>query len=208
MKYSMMIFAAAMAASAAAGPITTPPPVISAMGGDVKAVYIFSDANDASYLGLTTPPPNSMIFCNHVAGPCSMAASSGNIVDLGNRSGVLNFTLTNITMGSMYDSLHPDAFGDYHAKIGTSISAFGLNASQLAAAAPGVAVAATLPNVTYFAWEDRNASQGSDFDYNDLIFAFSRTAPVHNPGVPEPLTLSLLGAGLLGVFGLRRNRKA
>ncbi len=172
------------------------------------AVYIFSDANDASYLGLTTPPPNPMIFCNHSASPCSAASASGDTVDLGNRSGVLNFTLTNITMGMTYDSLHPDSDGIYHAKVTTNFSDFGLNPTQMGAAATGLAVAATLPNVTFIAFEDRNLAEGSDFDYNDLIFAFSRTAPAHNPGVPEPLTLSLIGAGLLGAFGLRRRRKS
>ncbi|MND09799.1 PEP-CTERM motif protein [compost metagenome] len=46
----------------------------------------------------------------------------------------------------------------------------------------------------------------SDFDYNDLIFAFANTQLTQ---VPEPLTLSLFGAGLAGVawVGRRRSKK-
>ncbi len=64
-----------------------------------------------------------------------------------------------------------------------------------------------VPNVTQIGWEDRNVADASDWDDNDLIFAFSNTAPAHNPGLPEPLTLSLMSAGLAAAFGLRRLRK-
>lgn len=40
------------------------------------------------------------------------------------------------------------------------------------------------------------------------LFGFSLTPVTSQTGVPEPLSLSLLGAGLLGLAGLRRNGKS
>jgi hypothetical protein len=119
-------------------------------------------------------------------------------------SGAIEFTLHNITTGKTYTSDTADADGNYHVHISTNYADFGLGALPSAAAG----VIAGLPDVTYVAWEDRQKSNGSDFDYNDLVFAFSNTSPEHGPGLPEPLSLSLLGAGLLGVFGLRRVKKS
>jgi len=204
MKYPMMIVAAvALTASAMAGPITTPPPVITALGGDVTAVYVFADAKDASILGLSDPlPAIAQIFCNHNTGGCT-ANSPGDTMDLGTRSGVLTFTLSNTTQGTMYDSVNPDSDGNYHAWITTNYADFGVGPLSPSLTAE----LSLLPNVTFVGFEDRNAEKPvSDWDYNDLIFAFSNTAPVHNPGVPEPLTLSLVGIGLLGAFGLRRKK--
>lgn len=121
-------------------------------------------------------------------------------MDLGARSGALTFTLDNISTGLAYDSTNSDSDGNYHAKITTNYADFGVGALPSAAAA----VLAGLPGITFIGFEDRQLSGGSDWDYNDLIFAFSNTAPTQNPGVPEPLTLSLIGAGLLGAFRLRR----
>jgi hypothetical protein len=58
------------------------------------------------------------------------------------------------------------------------------------------------------AFEDtpiRNATGGlnGDYDYNDFIFQIESITPV-----PEPMTLLLLGLGLLGVAGIRRKFKS
>lgn len=188
-------------ASAQAGPITTPPPTFTALGGDVKAVYIFANAGDTSFLDETSPTAWPSLFCNHPSGSCT-GNVAGDTVDLGSQSGALVFSLRNITTGKTYWSNAADGNGNYHAVISTDYSTFGLGALPAAAAS----ALSGLSNVTFVAWEDREAGNGSDFDYNDLVFAFSNTAPSGNPGVPEPLSLSLLGAGLLGLAGLRFRR--
>lgn len=56
----------------------------------------------------------------------------------------------------------------------------------------------TLTADTYLlAWEDRAAH---DWDYNDGIYLVTKVQPV----VPEPMTIVLMGSGLLGLVGLRR----
>jgi hypothetical protein len=200
MRYPMMVLAAAaFAASAAAGPITTPPSVLVALGGPVTAVYVFADAAHTDVMGITTPPPLIPIFCNHNTAGCT-ASTAGDTKNLGNRAGVLDFILKDKNINLTYSSNLPDVDGNFHALVTTNYMDFGVGALPAGAAA----VIAGLTNVTYVGWEDKDVAHGSDWDYNDLIFAFSATRPGGNTGVPEPLTLSLVGAGLLGAFGLRR----
>lgn len=190
---------AMLSMAAEASPITTPPPTLTATG-EVRAVYIFANAGDTSFLDESSPVTWSGIFCNHPSGSCT-GNSAGDMVNLGIQSGALVFKLRNVSTGMTYTSNLPDAAGDFHAVFSTNYSTFGLGALPSAAAT----ALSGLPNVTFVAWEDRDATNNSDFDYNDLVFAFSNTKA--SPGVPEPLTLSLMGAGLLGAAGLRLRRK-
>jgi len=189
---------AALCGAAQATPITTPPPTLVATG-DVKAVYIFANAADTSFLSETSPVSWPTIFCNHSSGTCT-ASAAGATKDLGVQSGPLVFSLANITSGKTYLTNAPDAAGDYHAVFSTNYATFGLGPLPGAAAT----ALAGLSDVTFVAWEDRDATNNSDFDYNDLVFAFSNT----KASIPEPLSLSLLGAGLLGLALLRRRKSS
>jgi len=190
------------AAAAQAGPITTPPPSLSAFG-DVTAVYIFADAADTSILNELTPLAIAQVFCNHASGGCA-GNVSGDIKDLGIQSGSMTFSLNNTSRGNLFTSDAADVDGNFHALITTNYLDFGLGALPGAAS---TALAGLSGSVTFVGWEDKTAGQGSDFDYNDLIFAFANTRLTTD--VPEPVTLSLFGAGLAGAawVGRRRSKK-
>jgi hypothetical protein len=49
-----------------------------------------------------------------------------------------------------------------------------------------------------------NTQPCSDYDYNDLLISFT-TADEHD--VPEPATLTMLGAGLLAAAWTRRRQR-
>ena len=192
------------AAAAHAVPITTPPPSLNA-NGDVTAVYIFADAGDASILNELTPQAIAQIFCNHSVSGCT-ASASGDTNDLfpPSQFGSMVFTLENTDTGTTFTTNAADGDGNYHALITTNYADFGLGALPAAAA---TALAGLGGSITFIGWEDLTLGQGSDFDYNDLIFAFANTQITE---IPEPLTLSLFGAGLAGAawVGRRRVKKA
>lgn len=201
------------AAAAQATPITTSPPVLTAVG-DVTAVYVYANAGDTSILNEVTPSAITQIFCNHTGGGCA-ASSSGEVMDLGVQSGAMVFGLDDITIGNHFISNVADANGDFHVKISTNFSTFGVGALPSAAASVISGLISSGKSVTYVGWEDRIAGQSmADFDYNDLIFAFANTVSSDpDPGptstaVPEPLTVSLFGAGLAGVVWLRRRKRS
>jgi hypothetical protein len=192
------------AAAAQAVPITTPPPTLTAFG-NVTAVYIFANANDTSVLNEVTPASFNQVFCNHPTGTCA-GNNPGDTVDLfpPSQSGAMVFSLDNITRSTTFTSNVADGDGNYHVLITSVFSDFGVGALPGPAAA---ALAGLSGSVTFVGWEDKTLGQGSDFDYNDLIFAFANTRTTTT--VPEPLTLSLFGAGLAGAafVGRRRSKK-
>jgi hypothetical protein len=211
MKFPIMVAAAAIALSTSAGasfipghPISVLPPPVVALGGDVKAVFLYYKAANKDKMEISMPILMPL-FTNKTT-------AVGTTVDLGNLSGPLQWSLTDVTLNKTYLSDTADGHGFYHAAYASSFSAFNVGPMSLAASNALIG----LPNITYIAWEDHgcqslpssHACPGVDWDYNDLIFAVSTADANHNPGVPEPLTLSLVGMGLLGAFGLRRSKKA
>jgi len=189
--------------AAQAGPITTPPPTLIAVG-DVTAVYVFADAQDVSNLNEVTPVAINQVFCNHSSGSCT-GNSAGDTMDLGIQNGAMVFSLEDLTNGNLFTNTAADSDGNYHVRISNDYSVYNVGALPSAAASVIASLLSSGQTVTYVGWEDRTLAQGSDFDYNDLIFAFANTRTTTQ--VPEPLTLSLFGAGLAGAALLRRRRR-
>jgi hypothetical protein len=190
--------------AAQAAPITTPPPTLSAVG-DVTAVYVYANAADTSILNEVTPVSINLIFCNHPSSPC-LGNNPGDTMDLGIQNGAMVFSLDDLTIGNHFTSGAPDADGNYHAMISSDFSIFGVGALPSGADSVIAALIASGQTITYIGWEDRMLGQPqADWDYNDLIFAFANTTTTTQ--VPEPLTLSLFGAGLAGAAVLRRRRR-
>ena len=196
------------AIAAHAGPITTLPPVINAVG-DVKAIYVFADAGDTSILNELTPQAINQIFCNHSTGGC-LAASAGQTVNLfpPSQSGPMTFSLVNTSTGLTFTTNLADADGNYHARITSNYADFGIGALPGGASSVITALLGLGNSITYVVFEDRILGQpDADFDYNDLIFAFANTTVDPPIGIPEPLTVSLFGAGIIGAGWLNRRRK-
>jgi PEP-CTERM motif len=206
------VAAAALAPSAHAfppigTPITVNPGALGAMGTDSTAIYVFADASNTSQLVLTGFGGNP-IFTNNSGTP------AGAEVDLGVLSGPQVFGLNNLTTGTDFLANVADSAGDYHAyytpdcvgssACNTEYQIFSEGNLDPAVAAAIDALPAGTP-VVLVGWEDLTAAQNSDFDYNDLIFAFTN---LNSPtSTPEPATLGLLGAGLAGMILARRRRK-
>lgn len=187
-------------AAAHAVPITDPPPALNA-NGDVTAVYIFADAGDSSILNELTPQAIAQIFCNASVNGCT-ASVSGDTKALfpPPQFGSMVFSLENVSTGTTFTTNTADSDGNYHALITTNYADFGLGDLPVAAQ---TALSGLSGSITYIGWEDLTLDQDGDFDYNDLIFAFANTQLTQ---IPEPLTLSLFGAGLAGAAWVGRRR--
>jgi hypothetical protein len=189
------------AVAAQAAPITVQPQDLSAIG-NVTAIYVFANAGNTSILNELMPSNIPQIFCNHDTPECT-GAMAGDTMALGLQNGVMRFSLANTNTGSIFYNDTADGDGNYHVKISENYADFGQGVL------PGAAdtVINNLINggmtITYVGWEDLTANQGSDFDYNDLIFAFANTT---TRKLPEPFTLSLMGMGLAGTAWARRRK--
>ena len=189
------------AAAAQAAPITVKPQDLSAIG-NVTAIYVFADAGNTSILNELLPSNIPQIFCNHTTPGCT-GANSGDTMALGLQNGVMRFSLANVDTGSIFYNDTADGDGNYHVKISTDYADFGQGALPGAADTVITNLINSGMSITFVGWEDLTAGQGSDFDYNDLIFAFANTTTRQ---VPEPFSLSLMGAGLAGAAWARRRK--
>lgn len=203
-----------LCSAARATPVTTLAPLPS-NGTDVYGVFVYSDAADTLNLSEFGPNPISNIFCNYSNGGC-MGASIGQTVYLGPTGPGIVFGLSDVTVANTYttDALAADGYAhdlvsvtvdaSDAAAVASAYSVFGQGALNPLAAA-SIATLGQTPGtiVTFVGWEDRI---NGDYDYNDLIFAFTDPVIPMAVMVPEPATIALIGFGLVVIGGWARRR--
>ena len=195
-------------------PITTIDPTLNpfSVDGHIQIVYTFSDAANEDLI-LTLPTLNGNPIIDNKLTP------KGTLIDLGNYTGNLTFKLQDLQTSATYYSDQLDAYGDYHVVLDTNYADFGVGSLKGSALANVTNLANLGYSIIFMAWEDHDShtcywntahtkctASHSDWDYNDVIYAIAYKVNEHN--VPEPLTLSLFGAGLAGAAATRRKRKA
>jgi len=168
-------------------------------GNLLTAIYVFADAGDTSRLFAGLGTAGQFLFTNHPATP----PGSSVVLDPAPAAGPLHFTLQYLSVANSFTTgiAHPDdSAHPFHAKASTTFADFGVGDLPAAAART---IADLGGSILFVGFEDRI---GGDYDYNDLIFAFSNlSTPVAT--VAEPATLAVMGAGLLGLGLARRRRR-
>ena len=189
-------------------PISAPDPSagttcsITAAASTVDMVFAYKSAADVDVLlnGATLLISNQNALGTEVA---ITGLTVGQVID---------FVFTNQTTGNSFEPGVAASDGDQHIAVQSTYADFQtdpprtyLTQADLGSAYGVMTGIAPIADWTFVGMEDLLASQGGDFDYNDLIFGFYGIA---TPSVPEPMTLSLLGVGLVGLAAIRRRRTA
>ena len=156
---------------------------------EVKAYFWGANASDGDDVTMTVNGVPTGVFGlpNHTSSP-------GDEFDMGmvHKGDTIVFALRDATEGDLLYSV-------------ASMNADGFNHAY-ATPYDGTGGPAGIPAGTFVGFEDRLASQGSDFDYNDDQFVFTNVSS----SIPEASTwaMTLAGFGLLGYAAMRRSHKA
>ena len=191
MKFKTLAAAAVLAlglgSAAQAALVDVSGPIVAA--GPVTAVFVFQDAGDTSNLTAAAPGiVGIQTLFNNQADPF------GKTVVLTNLAGPVAFTLNNTSLGYSFVAGVVDVIdGFFHARSSSNFADFSVGALPAASAAALVG----LGPVTFVGFEDRRRG---DYDYNDLIYAFTSVRTT----IPAPGALVLFGAALLGLGVARR----
>jgi len=192
-------------------PITIADYDFTASSTGIVGYYVGSSAGDTDYVALF-----GFVGGNWV----DLTSCQGSFISLGVHSDCYDFNNHGTAQGDMITLGSVTAgeklkFVGYNAQTGAFLSSIasensdGYNHFYSTGVTPGQAYPGS-PAGIYMSLEDLLASQGSDFDYNDDQYIFTNVGSPMINLVPEPGTLVVLGALLVGLGGwrLRRNAKS